>query len=319
LECDLYIQTSHQPPFHPPLPLQPPIENSSFTKEDTICVATDGSAKDNKAGSGVFFHTTSPHNTYARPPGPQGNYNGELYAALLALQLTKDKNITIYIDNKPVISVIEKALKGLPPSPIPGTESTHMEIYNIIEHRKASRLRTFLQYVYSHPWEKIAEGLPSRTNAILAQRQLLGPTPYLLNDGADKLTELLKLLPEFLLQQFTNIFNIIKTRNLFPKMWKRAAIFLLYKDGNTNNRLNYRPIALLPTLYKIYATLILTQLTQEVTALKALNPLQYGFRPKKSTSSQARTLRAIFAIHKHRKTKYIKKKSAPTAPKNTYT
>ena len=52
------------------------------------------------------------------------------------------------------------------------------------------------------------------------------------------------------------LFNVCLTKKRTPNSWKNSLIFTIYKKGNPNNPLNYKPIALLPTIYKIYNMLI---------------------------------------------------------------
>ena len=59
-----------------------------------------------------------------------------------------------------------------------------------------------------------------------------------------------------------------------PFHWLKANIFLLYKKGDPHNPINYRPIALLNTLYKIIASYGAHTLTYYATAYQLTNNTQ---------------------------------------------
>ena len=67
-----------------------------------------------------------------------------------------------------------------------------------------------------------------------------------------------------------------------PSELEVAELVTLYKKGNVENPANYRPIALLDTLYKIYASLIQKRICLGLD--QRLRHTQYGFRKCRSTS-----------------------------------
>ena len=67
-----------------------------------------------------------------------------------------------------------------------------------------------------------------------------------------------------------------------PDELELAELVTLYKKGNVENPANYRPISLLNTLYKIYASIIQIRLATGLDDV--LWETQYGFRKKRSTS-----------------------------------
>ena len=66
-----------------------------------------------------------------------------------------------------------------------------------------------------------------------------------------------------------------------PESVEKADVVTLYKKGNVQNAANYRPISLLQTLYKIYASLIQIRMTK---LEKKLWKTQYAFRKARSTN-----------------------------------
>ena len=68
-----------------------------------------------------------------------------------------------------------------------------------------------------------------------------------------------------------------------PKEWKKSQIFTIYKKDNPNDPLNYRPIALLNTTYKIYSTLINARLSNFMEKNNCFSKMQGGFRRDRPT------------------------------------
>ena len=67
-----------------------------------------------------------------------------------------------------------------------------------------------------------------------------------------------------------------------PEEMELAQVVTLYKKGNVEDPSNYRPISLLQSLYKIYATMI--QIRMATVIEEKIWKTQYGFRAKHSTA-----------------------------------
>ena len=65
---------------------------------------------------------------------------------------------------------------------------------------------------------------------------------------------------------------------------KIAKVIPLFKSGSKNDLNNYRPISLLPQLSKILEKLYSNRLNTFTKTCDILNPCQYGFREKNSTT-----------------------------------
>ena len=75
-----------------------------------------------------------------------------------------------------------------------------------------------------------------------------------------------------------------------PDSWKHAAIVTIYKGkGLDTDPQNYRPIALLNTMYKVFASIIQNRLAQDMDQF--LRKSQYGFRAAKGTKHALHILR----------------------------
>ena len=62
-------------------------------------------------------------------------------------------------------------------------------------------------------------------------------------------------------------------------MWKNCNLILLEKKGNPHDPLNYRPIALLNSMYKIYSQILCARFTGIITKNNILSSSQFGFYP----------------------------------------
>jgi hypothetical protein len=65
---------------------------------------------------------------------------------------------------------------------------------------------------------------------------------------------------------------------IFPDRLKYAIVWPLYKNGNTCDGSNYRPISLLTTFCKIFETVIYTRTSAHLNKYNILSTEQYGFR-----------------------------------------
>ena len=80
-----------------------------------------------------------------------------------------------------------------------------------------------------------------------------------------------------------DIINLSFITGCFPKCFKHATVIPIFKKGDRSNPTNYRPIALLPFISKIFERCIFTRLTNYATANNLLSPNQFGFTKGKST------------------------------------
>ena len=85
------------------------------------------------------------------------------------------------------------------------------------------------------------------------------------------------ILANFILQNFNKC--IIDGK--FPDQLKKADVSPVFKKGNHNDKTNYRPVSILPSLSKIYERLIYNQINHMTE--NALSIFQCGFRKKYST------------------------------------
>ena len=86
--------------------------------------------------------------------------------------------------------------------------------------------------------------------------------------------------------------------SIFPDALKVSKVIPLYKKGDESDLSNYRPIALLPSISKIFENAILTQLTLYLEDNKKIHPHQYGFRKFDSSEYVAALYVTDYIKHK---------------------
>ena len=58
-------------------------------------------------------------------------------------------------------------------------------------------------------------------------------------------------------EMMRQIFNeVIKRNNFTPEEWKKVKIKVIYKKGDVEDVSNYRPICSLPSMYKLFSTIM---------------------------------------------------------------
>jgi len=103
------------------------------------------------------------------------------------------------------------------------------------------------------------------------------------SSGHDKLsTKLLKKIFSPLLKPLTIIINQSIRTGIFPSLLKIAKILPLHKKDDPHVFGNYRPIALLPSISKLFEKIMHLQMTEYLDNYNLLYDGQYGFRSEHS-------------------------------------
>nr|XP_034833605.1 uncharacterized protein LOC117990222 [Maniola hyperantus] len=123
--------------------------------------------------------------------------------------------------------------------------------------------------------------------------------------GSDNITnEALKIAYNILATPLANLFNLILQKSETPSQWSESNIILIYKKGDPKEIGNYRPISLLPTLYKLFSTIINTRISPEIEARQPVE--QAGFRKGFSTVDHIHTLELIIEKYQeHQRPLYL--------------
>lgn len=100
-------------------------------------------------------------------------------------------------------------------------------------------------------------------------------------------SNLLKHINELICYPLEYIFNLCLSEGIFPKKLKIAKVVPLQKKANIDSLDNFRPIALLPLLSKVFETIIKTRLVTYFEKNKLITDRQFGYRKGRSTSHAA--------------------------------
>ena len=80
-----------------------------------------------------------------------------------------------------------------------------------------------------------------------------------------------------ILYPINHIFNNSIVTGIFPSDMKKSIIKPLFKNNDNKNIINYRPIALLQQISKIFEKIIYNRLYNLIIKHKIINKNQYGF------------------------------------------
>ena len=108
------------------------------------------------------------------------------------------------------------------------------------------------------------------------------------SSGHDQLsTSLLKKIIGYIYKELTIIINQMIKSSIFPDDLKVAKIIPIYKKDNPELFTNYRPIALLPAISKIFEKILSKQIHKHFNNNSLFINSQYGYRPQHSTQLAA--------------------------------
>ena len=104
------------------------------------------------------------------------------------------------------------------------------------------------------------------------------------SSGIDELSnKLLRSIKNEILKPLALIINQSLQTGIFPDLLKISKIKPLYKKDDKCCFNNYRPIALLPTISKVFERVMHTRLYNYLINYELLAERQYGFRSQHST------------------------------------
>ena len=87
---------------------------------------------------------------------------------------------------------------------------------------------------------------------------------------------------EFCLSELTKYINKAFKGNKFPDTLKLSIIVLVFKKLDPTDKINFRPVSLLPLLSKVFEKLCITNF-MNIRSETFLNKLPCGFRKARST------------------------------------
>jgi retron-type reverse transcriptase len=90
---------------------------------------------------------------------------------------------------------------------------------------------------------------------------------------------------EYIVSPLTHIINSCIKNNIFPQTWKVSRISPIPKTDNPSENNDYRPVAILPILSKVYESLVLRQMQEFIGRFCLYMDTQSGFRKGHSTAT----------------------------------
>ena len=106
-----------------------------------------------------------------------------------------------------------------------------------------------------------------------------------LSSGADSIsTKLLKEIAPIIITPLHYLINLSLETGFVPPELKLAKIVPVFKDGNSHQFTNYRPISLLSSMSKLFEKIVSRQLMRFLNVNEILYKHQYGFRSGHNTS-----------------------------------
>ena len=103
--------------------------------------------------------------------------------------------------------------------------------------------------------------------------------------GLDNISaRLLRDIAEMIAPSLRHIINLSFSTGQFPSSRKCATVAALFKQGDRDDKDNYRPISILPTVGKVIEGAVHTQLYEFLQENNLLATNQFGFRRGRSTT-----------------------------------
>ena len=94
----------------------------------------------------------------------------------------------------------------------------------------------------------------------------------------------LKAVKDIIAPSLTDLFITSIKAKIFPDDFKTARVTPIFKNGETDNLGNYRPISILGSTARVFEKLLYKQLHDFLIENKVLSTQQWGFRSLRSTA-----------------------------------
>ena len=111
-------------------------------------------------------------------------------------------------------------------------------------------------------------------------------------DDAGIIAEMLKDSSVWFLESALEVFNDILCNKLdVPAAWKMTRLKVIFKKGNPKQVGNYRPIAILPVMYKLFSRMVCTRLLEFIVPAQGVE--QAAYRKGFSTADHLLTVTVV--------------------------
>ena len=134
-----------------------------------------------------------------------------------------------------------------------------------------SRRSDYAQHVYS---AVAADPIPAFTMEELA-RALKQMKAGKARDEAGVVAEMIKLDCPILHEMILDVFNEVRRSGRPPHEWKKSKLVVLFKKGDPQLPENYRPIAILPILYKLFSRMLCARIKEDIAQQQSVDQAAY--------------------------------------------
>jgi hypothetical protein len=111
-------------------------------------------------------------------------------------------------------------------------------------------------------------------------------------DTSGIVAEMLKDGPDTLLQAILEVFNdVLAFREEPPKIWRQTRLTVIFKKGDPQLPGNYRPIAVIPVIYKLFSRMLCNRLAKYIMERQSVD--QAAYRKGFSTADHLLTVSVL--------------------------
>ena len=111
-------------------------------------------------------------------------------------------------------------------------------------------------------------------------------------DCSGILAEMIKVDSHHLRVSLLHLLNGVLRSGLTPSQWKQTVLVVIFKDGDAQLPKNYRPISIIPIIYKLFSRLLLARVRPILDAAQSRD--QAGFRSGFSVEDHLFTTTLLF-------------------------
>ena len=118
------------------------------------------------------------------------------------------------------------------------------------------------------------------------------------SEGYDRIPQrIFNEAKSILIKPITRLFELIYNNNQIPAQWSISKIIPIFKKGSKNSIENYRPIANLCSITKVYEQLIIDRLKaiEKGANIDITGNPQHGFKLNRSTSTAGLTIQSVLS------------------------